>query len=590
MTGRMTAMAGFGLAVAAFTAGVWWFALTSALAQLEERGRADLALAADRLVGQLHRYRELGVLLAGHPVLTGPVLADRPGARDLVRAGELLLEMADKTGTASLLLLDRAGRVLAASGQGDVRDLADDPLFARAMDGALGLGHGRDGPGGQRVYSYAAPIFGPDGPVAGAVVVRADIDAIEWNWPSDPSAVFFSDAEGVVFVSNRSDLVLRARHADAGAAGAFPAFTDWRVNGHDIWLLDGGRYLPARALHLTLPLPVIGMTAEILLDLAPVLRIAALQAAVAAALCLAFGALLFLARERRRSLADQLRAEEAANAKLESRVARRTRALSSANADLLREIGERKEAEAALTRAQADLVQAGKLSALGQMSAGLSHELNQPLMAIQSFAENATKFLDRGEPERAAANLGRISDMARRMGRIIRNLRAFARQESAPVSDVDLVAVVDAALEIGEAKITRAGVAVDWPRPSGPVMVRGGEVRLQQVVMNLLANAVDAMQDSPEKRIEIRMNAGGPDDPVVLGIRDTGPGIAEPERMFDPFYTTRSVGQGEGMGLGLSISYGLVQSFGGRVRGTNHPGGGAEFSVELTPATARAAA
>lgn len=588
MTGRGTAMAGFVLAVALFTAGVWWFAFNSALQQLEQRGRADLALAADRVVGQLHRYRELGVLLAGHPVLTAPVLAGlSPGDPGTRAASDLLLEMADKTGTASVLLADRRGRVLAASGQGDATNLATDPIFRRALDGALGLGHGENGPEGQRVYSYAAPIFSALGPVIGAVLVRADIDGIEWNWPADSAAVFFVDKSGLVFISNRSDLILTTMRGERGDREIFPRFRSWRVNGHDIWFLDGGRYLPARALHLAQPVAVIGMSVELVLDLSPVLRVAGLQAAVAAALCLAFGAMLFLARERRQRLADQLRAEEAANAMLESRVARRTRALSGLNAELVREIAERKETEAALTRAQADLVQAGKLSALGQMSAGISHELNQPLMAIQSFSENAGIFLDRGNTQQAATNLNRINEMARRMGRIIRNLRAFARQESAPVGDVDLVAVIDAALEIAGPKIAQAGVSVGWPRPDEAVMVRGGEVRLQQVLMNLLANAVDAMQDTTEKRMEITLTEG---NPVTLTIRDTGSGITEPERMFDPFYSTKEVGRSEGMGLGLSISYGLVQSFGGRVRGMNHPDGGAMFTVELTPATAAVAA
>jgi two-component system C4-dicarboxylate transport sensor histidine kinase DctB len=106
----------------------------------------------------------------------------------------------------------------------------------------------------------------------------------------------------------------------------------------------------------------------------------------------------------------------------------------------------------------------------------------------------------------------------------------------------------------------------------------GGEVRLGQVFVNLINNAADAMADATEKRIEIVLDRG---PRLSVSVRDTGPGIAEPDRIFDPFYSTKAVGSSEGMGLGLSISYGLVQSFGGNIRGANAPGGGAMFTVEL---------
>lgn len=574
---RAAAPAVFLLAVTAFAAGVWWFAFTSALDQLGERGRANLALASDRLTSQLQRFRELSVLLSDHPTLVPLVL--KGGAR--TAADALLLAMADKTGSFDLALADASGRIIAASAPARVGHSARGTAFWRAMDGALGTAHMVD-PDGRRIFAYASPVFSLAGPTRGAVVVRVDIAELEWNWPAEPSAVFFSDADGVVFVANRSELILtdRRNNAQGVSLRQFPSFTERKVDGHSLWSLDGGRYLPQRAMHLTLPLPVIGMTGEILLDLTPALRLAFLQAAVAAALVLAFGGFLFMARER-------LHTEAAANAVLEVRVAERTEELSEANRDLKREVGERIEAETALKHAQNDLVQAGKLSALGQMSAGISHELNQPLMAIQSFAENGSILLDRGKPGAASDNLGRISELARRMGRIIKNLRAFARQETAEMADVDLGAVVDAALELSQVRMDGAGVALRWDRPGAPVMVRGGEVRLQQVVLNLIGNAVDAMAASAEKSLEINIVPG---DPVRLIVQDSGPGISEPEKIFDPFYSTKEVGVSEGMGLGLSISYGLVQSFGGAIRGRNRPQGGAEFTVELSPARMERAA
>ena len=568
--------------VAAFSGGVWWVGYTAALDQLERRGRADLALAADRLTSQLQRYREVAVLLADHP--------DLQVGGDPRRARALLRETADRTGSLDVIVLDGAGRERMAAADAVPQAHAGTPYFERAMDGALGVYHlVSDRFGGRytrRAFIFAAPMFSPQGPVQGAVVVVADVDAVESAWRGDRPTMFFTDEAGVVFVSNRSELIFRARAGDpvsaaqspeypTGSVTAFVAYTPRYVGGHEIWRVDGGPYGPARALHLTLELPVIEMTGEVLLDVAPARQLAFLQASVAAALCLAFGALLFLATERRRTLAG-------ANARLEERVAKRTAELIAVNTDLRREVQERTAAEARLQKAQADLVQAGKLSALGQMSAGISHELNQPLMAIRSFAENASGFLERGKPDVAAQNLSRISDLARRMGRIIRNLRAFSRHESEPLSDVDICAVVDTVLEMSAARAHQAEVALHWDAPAAPVLVRGGEVRLQQVLLNLIGNAIDAMEGCTPKQVTISLIAQG--DRVELGVRDTGPGLSEPEKIFDPFYTTKQIGAAEGMGLGLSISYGLVQSFGGSIKGRNHVDGGAVFTVELDAA------
>lgn len=567
MIRRMLALCIFLALAGGVTGGVWWRSLNDALARLEERGRADLALAGDRLLGQLQRYREMTVLMADHPDVLR--LALDPAA-DSAPADTLLRRTADMTRSDELHLTDRTGRVLASSGRVHGTGLGATPYFRRAMQGALGFHHEIDPATGRRLFVYAAPVFSPGGPVVGVLITRVETEAVEVIWRGEPMIVFFTDSDGIAFVSNRDELVLVRLELLPEHEGEVPADLLRRevrqIGRHEIWDVDGGPYLPSRALHLTRPLPVIEMTGEALVNIAPAERQALLQALLVAAACVVVGTALYALWERRRALAIRLATEAEANARLESRVTERTSELSEANEQL--------------QRAQADLVRAGKLSALGQMSAGISHELNQPLTAIQSYAENAGLFLDRGQPDRAAENLARINDLARRMGRIIKNLRAFARQESEAMSDVDLVQVVAAALELSEARLRAAGVEVNWTPPARAVWVRGGEVRLQQVLMNLLANAADAMEGGGGVTIRVA-RAGGR---VRLTVADTGPGIAEPDRVFDPFYSTKEVGASEGMGLGLSISYGIVQSFGGAIVGRNLPEGGAEFAIELDPA------
>ncbi|GGE49919.1 sensor histidine kinase [Actibacterium pelagium] len=569
--------------LALFSAGVWVFAYRNAVDQISQRADLDLVLASDRLTGHLMRYRELAVVLSRHPVL----IAQLEG-NDLAQETELLLRsMADMTGAFAIKLVDTNGNVLPETEVSDPEETALDPTLpplARALNGALGFDNRVQLAGSglnQRVFTFAAPIFKEGGPAIGSVVVDVDIWLFEQNWPTSAAAIFFTDTRGRIFVSNRSELVLTDRWSDEGYISQ-RKISHW--TGHETWKLKAGPYLPETALHIERDLPVVNMKGSILISIAPAVSVALSASAVAAALGFAFVAFLFVASERRRTLAEKLQIEEAANARLEGRVAARTKALSEVNISLRHEIKEREDAEAALRRAQADLVQAGKLSALGKMSAGISHELNQPLMAIRSFAENGQQFAKLGNTEAMGDNLSRISELARRMGRIIKNLRAFARQESEPITNVDLAEVVDAAIELCSARPNRNGLQIDWSKPADPVMVRGGEVRLQQVAVNLISNAIDAMDGIEDQRVEIDIQQAG--DIVRLRVRDTGPGLKEPERVFDPFYSTKNVGAAEGMGLGLSISYGLVQSFGGDIRGQNHPEGGALFTVELKAAEA----
>lgn len=543
----------FFVIVAALAGGIWRYGYVQALERLEQRGQADLRLAADRLTRNLQRFQELVVLLADHPEL-----AKTHVSNDMNAAQALLLAAADKTSARNLIYVDRYGQALAAAHDDIPNNLPSSHYFLRAMQGALGAYHDVTGSDVQRSYYFAAPSFGTDLRVNGALVAIVDVESIEFEWRGGRPAVFFTDEAEDVFVSNRTEMLLWSRRDEDGgfvnAQGQVQQHNSRFIGPYELWQIDWGPYLPQKALHLSLPLPVIGLNAEALIDVAPALRLAGLQAAVFLALSLAVGAILFLVTERRRVLAVQ-------NTKLEARVLERTEELRVM---------------------QGELVQAGKLSALGQMSAGISHELNQPLMAIGTFAENSKQFLQRGETETAKENLSRISEMAHRMGRIIKNLRAFARNESEAISDVDLVQIIEGALDLSASRRREGDITLLWSAPLSPVLVRGGEVRLGQVLLNLISNACDAMMGQPSRELRIWMSEDAGRVRVV--VSDTGPGIIAPDRIFDPFYTTKEVSASEGMGLGLSISYGLVQSFGGDIKGENKKEGGALFTIELEQA------
>ncbi|WP_172328134.1 ATP-binding protein [Mangrovicoccus sp. HB161399] len=571
----------------------WQLSWSSALRLVAARAETDLTQTSERLIAQLQSYRELAVLLSDHPEVEALL---RPGFAALGQtlqevtlreAEELLQSIGDKTGALRIAVYRRDGHVTARS---DLERETPLPLLwqeaaERAFQGALGLATGVDPETARRSFAFAAPVFGQRGAApTGVLVVAVDLEAIEAEWRADPSAVFFRDMRGRVMLSNRSELVLATMGA---TGGAFPEYQARQAAGHDLWRIPaGGRYLPKLALHAKRELPQIGMQADVLVNVATARRMALTQTGLAALASLSLGALGLWLLARRDALRGRLLAEAAAKEVLEARVRDRTRELSQANEQLRHEVAERKDAEAQLKAAQDRLVQAGKLSALGEMSAGISHELNQPLMAIQSFSENAQLLLERGRTEVVAQNLARISELGDRMARIIRNLRAFARQENAPVRAVDPVRVINAVLEMSAARIRDSGAAIDWQPPAAPLRVMAGEVRLQQVVTNLVLNALDAM-GTAGGALTIRAEEAGAE--VRISVADRGPGLAHPDRIFDPFYTTKEVGPGEGMGLGLSISYGLVQSFGGNIEGHNREGGGAVFTVTL-PAPGKEAA
>ncbi len=560
--------------------GVWRWSYGVALVQLENRASASLSLASDHLVGLLERYRILPVALSSD-VLFVETLARGTANPKIVNR---LQSLADMTGAQNISLVDQNGNIIATSrrleGQtAAASSIANRPDFRRAMNGALGIYHAQENPDSPRGFMFSSAVRAPNGQILGTLTITTDLEALEFHWRGDPEIIFFTDQNDVIFIANRDNLILRVlgnpseTRVSELKASRYKSPLLQMLNdpdrsiilGQTIWNLTGMPGIPTPALHITQPLPVISMQANILLDLAPVAAQARLRAFLALAIFAGFGLILRILQIRRQSLSTQLFLRNEANEKLEGRVQERTKQLTQANKSL--------------QIAQDDLVQSEKLAALGKMSASISHELNQPLTAIRSFSENASEFAKRGQITQTKANLERISDLTTRMARIIKNLRAFARKEGEETTDVLLTGVVDAALEIAATRIRNEKVDIIWLPKNRDIWVRGGAVRLQQVVLNLLSNAMDAMDGMAQKSITI--TALKTNETTSLMVHDTGPGLESTDNIFDPFYTTKGVDQPSGMGLGLSISYGIVQSFGGRIIGKNHPDKGAVFTVTL---------
>jgi two-component system C4-dicarboxylate transport sensor histidine kinase DctB len=286
---------------------------------------------------------------------------------------------------------------------------------------------------------------------------------------------------------------------------------------------------------------------------------------------------VFLLLYRRRRARRQWEEKDRIRQELERRVAERTAELSRSNALLRSEVEERLRAEADLRRAQDDLVQAAKLATLGQTAASLAHEVNQPLAAMRTYADNAAVLLARGRTEDVKANLASISALTERIAQITQNLKGFARKASGVLGPVPVQASIAAGLALLEHRIRRQGVHVAVDLPEAQIRVWAEQVRLEQVLTNILQNGFDALKGVASPEVVISVEVAG--ERVTITITDNGPGIAPEDipRAFSAFFTTKR----DGLGLGLPISRGIVQDFGGQLTYQAHPGGGAEFTIEL---------
>lgn len=235
-----------------------------------------------------------------------------------------------------------------------------------------------------------------------------------------------------------------------------------------------------------------------------------------------------------------------------------------------------------LVETQAELVQAGKLAALGQLTTGIAHELNQPIAAILSYAHNGRILLERNKTEEVDSNLEKISDLAKRTGDLISHLKNLARMPSKQMERVDLNFITVNALSLMEARTHKEGVEVVLEFPEHGPWVQAEAIRLEQVIINLIGNALDSMK--AHDRRELTVLAKEDNGKVVLAVKDTGEGIPKENlaRLFDPFFTTKD--PGEGLGLGLSISYNIVKDFGGSIKVSSKMGRGSSFSMTLIQA------
>lgn len=577
-------------AAAMFTAGE--IARRGAESDLARQAQAAAALHAAVLRSELEKYRSLPLVLAQDPAVAS--MLTEPSPRSAGDVSRKLEGLASQTRAAAIYVLDHRGVARSASNWNAPTsfvgsDYSFRPYFSGAARNgeaeffALGTVSGRPG-------LYLARRIGPAARPLGVVVVKVEFDALEADWRSSREPAYVTDGRGVVLVTSVPGWRFR-RSRDLTEAERRAILADQTLSGQALTALpietrpgrptvradvDGvSDWMPATA-----PTDTPGWTLHLLSPVgsAIVANVASARA-VAGLLVTLFavgGGVLLRRRQQARARAL---AEEAARAQLEQRIDARTAELRDANTQLSQEIEDRRKAEASREILREELVQANKLATLGQIAAGVAHEINQPVAAIRTHAETALEYLRRNDPEGAERNLGRVNDLTGRIGVITDELRAFSRKSSQGVSPVDPQQAIDGALLLmggalreGGVRIVRSGIE--------NARVSAEPNRLEQVIVNLIQNAFESMIEgrTPDPCLTIDVRRG---DGVEIAISDNGPGVDPQvvEALFTPFVTTKA----KGLGLGLVICRDIVAGFGGEL--TLRPSAtGAVFVIALKDA------
>jgi len=577
-------------ATAVVAMATWEFTYRRARDGLRANAAVQLVADAGAVQSALEKFETLPFVMSLQPAVSEALL--HPASQDGIEAlDRYLFEIQQRARIAAAYVVQADGLTIAASNARQPQTFVGNnyrfrPYMQSAVRGSTGRFYGIGTTTAEPGYFLAQPVLAASAPaspaasaVLGAVVIKIDLQDFEKSWPIEADPVALVDANGVVFLSNIADWKYRSIAPLSAAAREQIRLTQQYTGKQvDRVLVPGPRW--ATQDRVVQPVGVLGwrLIRFVSVDGA---RRAAASAAVAASLSLGIAGLLALVidqrRRHRKVAAASRRALERASAQLEQRIAERTQELVRANSDLEQRYREVHATEQLLRATQSELIQAGKLAMLGQMAAGMTHELNQPLTALRVFADNAIAFLDLGDASSARENLGHIANAAGRMGRLIGQLKGFARKSPGSTCTVDLATSIENSALLLRSDFAEADASLEVHVEQAAVVI-GDPIRVEQVLINLMRNALDAVKDGAVRRVVVTLSTNGR---AMLRISDSGPGISPQvrEHLFEPFFTTKP--SGAGLGLGLAISASIVQAMSGELLVSEGDEGGAAFTVLL---------
>jgi two-component system C4-dicarboxylate transport sensor histidine kinase DctB len=565
----------------------------------EQRLRADAQLRTDdrrdAIAARVDRLRHLTTAIAGHPGV-GDLLDTYPAGIDAdltQHVNAYLAKLAAASDASLLYVIDKAGITRAASNHAASDSLIGNeytfrPYFQDAIRGEEARYYAVGATTGVAGYYFARPVKAGTRTL-GIAVVKVELESLQDEWAQTEDRLLLIDEHGISIAANPPNWRFRyTRKMSDASTAAFKkqrkyADATLRALDHslletanpdtpDLSIIDAQGIDLERNYYLVTVSPLPDQNWH-LIKLTPqeLVRMVGIQAAMAWLLIAGLSTVALLYRQERKRRGQLI---------LQELEAARMRTL---NEQLKAEVAERRKAELELKATQAELIQASKLAALGQMSAAIAHEVNQPLSAIRTFSASARLLIQRDRTEEVVTNLSRIEELTERLATMTSELKVFSRKSHGNHQPVDLARCLQWTLD--QFVPSDDTVQITCTVHDQPVIVSGSAVRLEQVIRNLLVNAVEATQDNQDSRVvDVTLHIDHDTLPseAVLRVADNGTGLDDHAlaHLFDPFYTTKPVGQG--VGLGLAISYGIVQEMRGQLTVRNRRDCGALFSLRLS--------
>ena len=580
-------------------AGAYQYSTSLGFAALRQVSETRLARQASILERQIDKFGLLPLSASlNRDVIDVLKHPDEPARID--QLNHYLTTLNDSVGALQTYLVDVTGHIIASSNHDGPdnfigRDISYRPYFRDAQPGRTTGFYGVGTTGNTAGYFLATAVE-IDGRRLGVVAIKIGLEQLETLWTGADQPVLLSDDNKVVVLTSapawrfgvmgplspeeakRLDDSQRYNRRPLHALG----WVERRQLGEGAALVRVGAGATQRDYFaLSNALPNLSMRLTVLADPSYIDQLAWARA-ISAVVAIGFAAaLIYALNQRRISVRDRLAAREALQAahdRLEEQVEQRSSELRTANAGLRREVEERILAVKQLKSFQNELIRTENLAVIGQLSAGLAHEMNQPLAALSTLSANAVRFLENDDLPTVKFNLTRICDLVARMGALTGQLRSFARRSTGEVGAVAVLGAVDNAVALLEHRLVKDGVVLERRAPPKPLKVCCEVVRLEQVLVNLISNAIDATASRKVRHIVLQWR--DIEDRVRIEVVDNGEGLTGEvrARIFEPFFTTKKT---SGLGLGLAISADIIKGFGGTLTAGDRPEGGACFTIDL---------
>jgi len=594
----------FGLFWAAVFALAFWvvgdMARDKAVLALSEQTRIDANLNTALLRAVLDKQRALPLVLSKDKALEAALLDKTATTIDPLN--EKLEALADGTQAAVIYLVGMDGIAIAASNwRGPTSFVGNDykfrPYFHNALKNGdaeyFALGNVSNRPG---LY-ISRRIDGPSGPL-GVIVVKLEFDRLESDWNNAGRPTFVTDERNIVLITSlpswrfmtigsidQEQLQSIRDSLQFGDAPLKPLPLSIKsIDGEDVQLIDALLPGNARNTDFLAIRSIVPSTPWQMYSLAPIrpqipsaIRESRLFTfIILSAIATVAGLLL----RRRQKIATRIANAQRTQMELEERVEERTRDLSLARDRLQAEISDHRRTETMLQGVQQDLVHANRLAIMGQVAAGVAHEINQPVATIRAYADNAKTFIERKRLSDATENLSEIAALTDRIGTITGDLKALARKGRTPSEPTSLSQVISGALVLLRSRFSGRMDQLDIALPPPELQVIGHSIRLEQVFINLFQNALEAIDlKQNDGKIEVRTHVDR--DKVIISVSDNGPGMPQHIRdnLFSPFNTSKE----KGLGLGLVIVKEIVTDYGGAISAESNAAG-TSFRIELRKA------